>query len=160
MSNRDLIYDLFKGIGEGIAYFDVISERSFRGCLRIPASAYPDKYVPDPDKQYARGSVVIMPGDNVSKYVAINDNVRIPNDKPPGHPDNRDFRLVRNLVGRYRHVREEFCEQGMWRWWDEDQNRPQDHGWYELTALIYDGSQPLYQIPNIWTFRGSENPPE
>jgi len=159
MSKADIIRGLLKGVSEGIAFFDVINERGYRGCLRVPATLYPE-YVPDPNRQYTRGTVLKMPGDNVSKYVATADNIRIPNDRPPGHPDNRDWRLVRNLTGKYRHVKEEFCEKGAWRWWDEDSNRPQDHGWYELIALVFDGNQAPFQIPNIWEFRGNENPPE
>jgi len=159
MSKAEIIRNLLQGVSEGITFFDVINERGYRGCLRMPAMLYPE-YAPDPDRQYARGYVLKMPGDNISKYVTINDNIRIQNDKPPGHPDNRDFRLVRNLTGRFRHVREEFCEKGAWRWWDEDPSKPQEHGWYELTAAVFDGNQAPPQIPNIWTFRGNENPPE
>jgi hypothetical protein len=158
MNERELVHDMMSGVSEGIAFFDVISERSFRGCLRVPATLYPE-YVPDPNRNYLRGTVLKMPDDNVSKYVFTGDG-RIPNDRPPGHPEQRQLRLVRNRTGRFRHVREEFCEQGMWRWWDADPNRQEQHGWYELIVPIFDGNQDPPQIPQIWAFRGNENPPE
>jgi len=158
MSNRDKFYELMQNMAEGLTFFDVISERDYRGCLRMPATLYPE-YEPDPNKNYLRGTVLKNPDDNISKYVFTGDG-RIPNDRPPGHPEQRLLRLVRNTTGRFRHVREEFCEKGALRWWDADPNRPEQHGWYELTAPVFDGNQDPPQIPQTWTYRGKENPPE
>jgi len=161
MERAEIIYEQFLGIGEGLAFFDVLSERDYRGLLRLPASLYKrNEYKPDPEKQYPRGYVLKMPGDNISKYVATNDNIRIPNNRPPGHPEQRDFRLVRNMTGKFRYIREEFLERGAWRWWDTDPNRQEQHGWYELTAQVWSENQEPWQNPQAWAYKGKENPPD
>jgi len=147
--------DFGKQIAEGLAFLDIISERDFRGCLRLPATLYPE-YVPDPEIDYKRGMVLRMPGDKVSKYAFTGDG-RIQNGNPP--PINSLLKLVRNLAGRYRWVREEFCEKGMWRWWDNDPNRPEQHGWYEVIADIVDDATEPPNATNRWEFKGSDNPP-
>jgi len=145
-----------KQIAEGLAFLDIVSERDFRGCLRLPATLYPE-YAPDPEKNYARGMVLKMPGDAVSKYVFTGDG-RIPNDRPP--PINSLLKLIRNLVGKYRWVREEFCEMGMWRWWDADPNRPHQHGWYEVIRPVVDDATEPPNATDRWAFMGNDNPPE
>jgi len=130
---------------------------NFIALTDLPAIWF-EEYAPDPDRQYVRGHVLKMPGDNISKYLSEHDGVRIQASRPPGHPDNRDFKLFRN-GGRYRHVRGEFVRKGWWRWWDSDPGRQQQHGWYEMLSEHNDENHDPPNVPHIWAFKGSQDPP-
>jgi len=170
MDNRQMIYDAMLGVSEGLQYLDIISERDYRGCLRMPAVLYP-VYEPNPNKDYLRGAVVKTDDDNINKFVFTGDG-RL-NEKPRIVRQDGELRvvpnivrLVRNINGRYRRVRDEFLESDMIRWWDDDPNRPQAHGWYKVRRrgdggiLIVTDNTPPPNNETAWEFLGNENPPE
>ena len=128
--------------------------------VQLSWKLFQPEWAPNPDRQWQRGEVARM---GWNKWLSIADNVRIPQGQTP--ETHSSFLLHRSTASfnpdgtKCGWVREEFVLRGTWRWFDNPQ-RPQETGWYELLAEVFDGAQTPPQIPNIWAYRGNENPPE
>jgi len=155
---------------EGLRLLRFICESDYRALLRFSATSF-DAYEPDPQKNWERGQVVFNPDDVVSKFLFTGDG-RL-NEQPRIVRQDGELRVVPNIVrlhrnvhGRHRRVRDEFCETGMWRWWDDDPNREAQHGWYRVREgndgriLTVSDSTPPPNNTSVWEYMGKENPPD
>jgi len=127
---------------------------------QFPYDCFPE-FVWIQDRDYDRGEVIRF---NNYKYLLL-DGGRIDEGQTPATSNrcllHRDIASY-DIDGTIRKwVREEFCLQDFWRWWDADSNKPQQHGWYRVKVrLVNDATDP----PNAtdrWEFMGSEiDPPD
>ena len=128
-------YDLGFSLGAGLSYIRFIpSTNNFKALVRLPAMAF-QEYVADPNRDYERGEVITMPGDEVSKYLLTGDGriqttARIENDQ-----------VQPSLLKLFRNkepapwVREEFCELGFERTY-------QGHTYKVKVAVVDDATPP------------------
>ena len=132
-------------VGEAIGFLRFLpATNNFKALIRFPAVLF-QEYVPDPERNYERGEVLKMPDDNVCKYLLQGDG-RIQNNQPP--PENSLCKLFRNN-GRFPWVREEFCERGFERFWENPQ-RPEEDGWYRVIVDTVDDGTPPPNAPQRW----------
>jgi hypothetical protein len=107
------------------------------------------EYVEDHSRQYERGEVIRIGGDTVSKYLVMADG-RI---QEPIRIEGNEVRpsilkLFRNS-NRYPWVREEFCEFGFERYYENPQ-RPEENGWYRVIVDVVDDATPPPNNSNAW----------
>jgi hypothetical protein len=136
-------------IGEGIALLRFLpATNNYKALNRFPAFLF-QEYKPDPERNYERGEVIRMPDDSVSKYLLTGDG-RI--QSTPRIENNQVqpslLKLFRNAA-RANWVREEFCERGFERYWENPQ-RPEENGWYRVIVDVVDDADTPPNAPQRW----------
>ena len=136
-------------VGEAISFMRFLpATNNFKALVRFPAILF-QEYVHNPERMYERGEVIKLPGDNICKFLLTGDG-RI--QTQPRIENNQVqpslLKLLRNS-SRFPWVREEFCERGFERYW-ENPNRREEDGWYKVIVDVVDDATPPPNAPQRW----------
>jgi len=137
-----------------------ISKNNFKALIKISPYCF-ENFKPDPEKRYSKGEVTrvdrrgekFIAGDEEidsgdCKYLAQQENLSILiGETPTTHPG---FKLFRNIGGRHRWEREEWCLRGAERY-HYNPERAEDTGWYTcIQEDAGDNVTPPPGMPQTW----------